>query len=95
MTIICVSATIERIHGFLRSVMLNPHPGVYVSSQLSRSVQNQIWAILVEWFQVAPVGTIVMITRKKGAPLDLEICTLGAPRRMIREMDGQFVIERQ
>jgi hypothetical protein len=34
MIVICLSPVMDRFHGFLRSIMLNIHPGVYVSVDL-------------------------------------------------------------
>ena len=34
MVVICLSDVADRFHGFLRSTMLNPHPGVYLAMDL-------------------------------------------------------------
>ena len=34
MVVICLADVADRFHGFLRSCMLNPHPGVYVAMDL-------------------------------------------------------------
>jgi CRISPR-associated protein Cas2 len=49
MVVICVSDVADRFHGFLRSVMLNPHPGVYVSMDLDLASRDRIWRILQGW----------------------------------------------
>ena len=38
MVVICLADVAERFHGFLRSAMLNPHPGVYLAMDLPARV---------------------------------------------------------
>ena len=46
MVVICLSDVAERFHGFLRSIMLNPHPGVDVAMDLDAGACERVWQIL-------------------------------------------------
>src|SRR5688572_13554273 len=63
--VICLSDVAERFHGFLRSVMLNPHPGVYIAMDLDAASRDRIWHILEVWWKSEPQGMGVLIIRNK------------------------------
>lgn len=42
MVVICLADVADRFHGFLRSCMLNPHPGVYVAMDLDAGSRDRI-----------------------------------------------------
>ena len=46
MVVICLADVADRFHGFLRSVMLNPHPGVYVAMDFDTGSRERVWVIL-------------------------------------------------
>jgi len=95
MLVVCASATIDRVHGFLRSCMLNPHPGVYVSVSLDAGSRDRIWDILRGWWEAEPAGTILMMYRDKSRPMGVAFRSLGAPRRTIVEHDGVWMLLRK
>jgi CRISPR-associated protein Cas2 len=93
--VICATATADRFHGFLRSIMLNPHPGVYVSKDVNKSARERIWTILSEWHDADPRGTVVMIYPDKNRPMGIDFTSLGAPKREIVEIESHYAIVRQ
>ena len=92
MIVVCATATADRFHGFLRSVMLNLHPGVYVSADLDAGSRERIWRVLEGWWQADGRGTIMMLWRDKAKPASVDFRTLGAPRRDIVEYDGHWAL---
>lgn len=95
MVIVCVSDPLERVHGFLRSCMLNPHPGVYLSVKLDGGSRDRIWKILVDWWNAEPRGTILMLYNDKKQPMGIAMRSLGAPRRTIESLEGIHVLLRK
>lgn len=92
MIVICLSATAERFHGFLRSAMLNVHPGVYVSMDLDAGSRDRIWRILEIWWQGDPRGQAIMIYRDKSKPMEIDFRCLGAPKRDIVDYDDHYAL---
>lgn len=92
MILVCVSGTADRFHGFLRSVMLNPHPGVYLSVDLDAGSRSRIWGILRGWWEADGRGTAIMLWQNKAKPMEIEFEVLGAPRRDIIEFDGHWAL---
>ncbi|MFV3076523.1 type I-E CRISPR-associated endoribonuclease Cas2e [Niveispirillum fermenti] len=92
MIVICLSATADRFHGFLRSTMLNVHPGVYVTMDLDAGSRDRIWRILENWWQSDPQGQAVMIYRDKSKPMEIDFRCLGAPKRDIVDYDGHYAL---
>ncbi len=80
MIVVCAAATADRFHGFLRSVMLNLHPGVYVSADLDTGSRERIWRVLEGWWQADGRGTVVMLWRDKAKPASVDFRTLGMSR---------------
>ena len=93
MIVVCATATADRFHGFLRSVMLNLHPGVYVSADLDAGSRDRIWRVLEEWWEADGRGTVVMLWRDKAKPSSVDFRTLGVPRRKIVEYDGHWALQ--
>lgn len=92
MMVICASGTAERVHGFLRSVLLNLHPGVYVSVDLDAGSRTRIWEILKGWWEADGRGTVVMLWRNREKPFEIDFDVLGAARREIVEYDGHWAL---
>lgn len=90
--VICISNTADRFHGFLRSIMLNPHPGTYVSRDLDKGVQERVWSVLSDWYECDMRGMIVMISLDKSKPMGLDILSLGSPKREIVELEGHYAL---
>jgi CRISPR-associated protein Cas2 len=61
MLVICLSDVAERFHGFLRSVMLNPHPGVYLAADLDAGSRVRVWQIVEAWWQAEPRSMGIML----------------------------------
>lgn len=92
MIVICLADTADRFHGFLRSVMLNVHPGVYVSMDLDAGSRDRVWKILEDWWQAEPRGLAVMIYRDKSKPMEMDFRTLGSPKRMIVDYEDHYAL---
>src|SRR5215213_6015492 len=95
MVVICLSDVAERFHGFLRSIMLNPHPGVYVAMDLDAGACERVWQILGRWWQAEPRGMGVLIIRNKEKVGKVELKSFGAPKREIVEYDGIYGVKRK
>ncbi|MFC7334746.1 type I-E CRISPR-associated endoribonuclease Cas2e [Rhodocista pekingensis] len=95
MIVICLSDTADRFHGFLRSVMLNVHPGVYVSMDLDKGSRERIWDILTRWWEAEPRGMVLMIHRDTTKTMDLDLRSLGAPKRTIIDYDDHHALRRK
>lgn len=95
MIVICLSDTADRFHGFLRSVMLNVHPGVFVSMDLDAGSRDRVWRILEEWWHQDPRGMAVMILRDKTKPMEMDFRVLGSVKRDIVEYDGHYALARK
>lgn len=94
MIMLCVTGTADRFHGFLRSIMLNPHPGVYVSRDIDRGARDRIWSILSDWHAADPRGMVLMIHPDKSLPMGIALSSLGAPKREIIDLDGHYALRR-
>ena len=94
MMVICLSDTADRFHGFLRSVMLNLHPGVYVSMDLDAGSHERIWGILSDWWHAEPRGMAVMVVRDRSKPMEIGFQSLGAPKRTIVEYEEHYALAR-
>ncbi|SNT19531.1 MULTISPECIES: type I-E CRISPR-associated endoribonuclease Cas2e [unclassified Azospirillum] len=92
MIVICLSATADRFHGFLRSAMLNVHPGVYIAMDLDAGSRDRIWGILESWWYADPRGQAVMIYRDKSKPMEIDFRCLGSPKRDIIDYDGHYAL---
>jgi CRISPR-associated protein Cas2 len=92
--VICVSAVAERFHGYLRSVMLNVHPGVFLSMDLDAGTRRRVFETVERWWKDEPRGSIVMIWKNTAEPLDIEIRNLGEPKREVVEYDGILGLRR-
>ncbi|CCG07921.1 type I-E CRISPR-associated endoribonuclease Cas2e [Pararhodospirillum photometricum] len=92
MILICASNTVDRVHGFLRSCMLNPHPGVYVSVTLDAGSRERVWTILEGWWNAEPQGTLLMMYKAKEKPMGLDFRSLGVPKRTVVERDGIYML---
>jgi CRISPR-associated protein Cas2 len=95
MVVICLSDVADRFHGFLRSVMLNPHPGVYVAMDLDAGSRERIWAILERWWEAEPRGMGMMLWRDKSKPMAIDFRSFGAPKRRIADYDGHYALARR
>src|SRR5688500_2676041 len=43
MTAVCIVNAPERFHGYLRSLMMNVHPNLYVSTSLDKAARGRVW----------------------------------------------------
>ena len=94
MVVICVSDVADRFHGYLRSVMLNVHTGVFVSMDLDAGTRERVFSTIEGWWNAQPRGSIVYVARNPAEPLGVELRLLGAPRRNIVEYDGFLGLSR-
>ena len=94
MLLICVSDVADRFHGFLRSVMLNPHPGVYLAMDLDAGSRQRIWDILNSWWEAEPTGMGIMLWRDPARPMGIALDSFGAPKRRIVSFAGHWALVR-
>lgn len=94
MIVICVEGVADRFHGFLRSVMLNPHPGVYLAMDLDAGSRSRIWSILEDWWQAEPRGMGVMLWRDPQAPMEVRMSSFGAAKRQLIEHENHWALVR-
>jgi CRISPR-associated protein Cas2 len=94
MLVICLSDVADRFHGFLRSAMLNPHPGVYLAMDLDAGSRERIWAILEGWWEAEPCGMGVMLWRDPQAPMRMRMSSFGAAKRTLVDFEGHWALVR-
>lgn len=92
MVLICASDVLDRVHGFLRSVMLNPHPGVYVAVDLDAGSRRRVWEVLAGWWGAEPRGMLLMLWTDKSKPMGLAMEQLGVAKREIIDYDGHWAV---
>jgi CRISPR-associated protein Cas2 len=95
MLVICVSNVADRYHGYLRSVMLNVHPGVFVAMDLDAGSRDRVFDTIEEWFAAEPTGSIVLIWKNPNEPLAIEIRNLGVPKREVIQYDDVLGVLRR
>jgi len=88
MTVVITRDVADRYRGFLASLMPEVAPGVYVSPNLSPAVRNRMWAVLSQWWQALPGGSILAVWRETDAPGGLGLASLGVPVRRLADLDG-------
>lgn len=94
MVVICLNGVADRCHGYLRSIMLNVHTGVYVSMDLDAGSRDRVWAVLEDWWQWEPRGQAVMIYRDKSKPMEIDFRILGGTKRPMVEYEEQYALLR-
>ena len=79
----------ERAHGYLRSVMLNVHPSVFLSMDLDAGTRTSACSRQCEaWWNAEPCGSIVLIWKNPAEPSAIEIVNIGQSKRDVIEYDG-------
>ena len=94
MVVICLADVADRFHGFLRSCMLNPHPGVHVAMDLDAGSRDRIWSILEGWWEAEPRGVGLLLWRDKSKPMSIDMRSFGAPKRDIVEIDDHYALRK-
>jgi len=92
LVLLCASNVADRFHGFLRSAMLNPHPGVYVAADLDAGSKDRIWRILHDWWHEEPRGTLMILWSDRKSPSGISMEVLGLPKRNIVVYDGHYAL---
>lgn len=87
MVVICLSAVADRFHGYLRSIMLNVHPGVFISMDLDAGTRRRVFETVEDWWSADPHGSIVLIWKNPAAASAIEIRNLGEAKRRVIEYD--------
>ncbi len=85
----------DRFHGFLASVMLEVAPNVFVSPRMNPGVRERTWAVLSDWHNQEPIGSLVMVWRDLAATGGVGVAHLGTPPRELIEIDGMWVTRRR
>ncbi len=92
MTVVVTRNAPDRVRGFLASCMCEIAPGVYTGPGMSRGVRQRVWNVLDEWFPHFPDWAVVMTWPDRKATGGQEFLVLGAPRNMLHEQDGMFLV---
>lgn len=95
MVVVCVADVADRFHGYLRTVMVNVHPGVFVSLDLDAGTRGRVFRTLQGWWEAEPRGSMVLMWKNPAEPLSIEIRNFGAPKREIVEYDGVLGLRRK
>lgn len=94
LTLLVTRDVAARYRGFLASVMPEVAPGVYVAPGLSKGVRDRVWAVISDWWEAAPGGSVIMAYPDKDAPGRLALRTLGVPPVELRDVDGLRLVAR-
>ena len=94
MTVVVIRDVADRYRGFLASIMPEVGPGLFVAPELSRGVRKRIWAVLADWWDGMPGGSILMAWKDDSAPGRLGLLTLGLPPRTLVDLDGALLVRR-
>jgi CRISPR-associated protein Cas2 len=84
----------DRFRGFLASVMLEVAPTVYVSPRMNKGVRERTWAVLSDWHNQEPRGSLVMVWRDLNVTGGIGLAHLGTPPRELIEADGMWLTRR-
>lgn len=84
----------DRFRGFLASVMLEVAPTVYVSPRMNKGVRERTWAVLTDWHNQEPNGSLVMVWRDLNVTGGIGLAHLGTPPRELIEADGMWLTRR-
>lgn len=88
LTVIITRDVQERYRGFLRSVMLEVDPGVYVSPQLSHAARERLWEVMDRWHKALSRGSIIMIWSDRKYAGNIGMKFLGITRKEFVETDN-------
>ncbi|MCO6416039.1 type I-E CRISPR-associated endoribonuclease Cas2e [Siccirubricoccus sp. KC 17139] len=94
MTVVVTRDVPDRYRGFLSSIMPEVAPGVFVAPNLSRGVRERVWAVLSDWWDGMPGGSILLTWRDNAWPSGLGLLVLGLPRRELADLDGMLLVRR-
>jgi len=85
----------DRFRGFLCSVMLEVAPGLYVAPRMGKGPRERLWAVLSDWHQTEPRGSLVMVWRDLNETGGVGLAHLGTPPRELVELDGMWITRRK
>ncbi len=94
MTVVVTTNALARTRGFLASCMLELAPGVYTAPRMSRAVRERVWAVLEDWHNAEPAGSVVMTFADKSLPGGQAVQTLGLPPMTLVDHDGLILVRR-
>lgn len=85
----------DRFRGFLASVMLEVAPNVFCAPRMNPGVRVRVWAVLSDWHQREPRGSVVMVWRDLDATGGVGLAHLGTPPRELVQIDGMWLTRRR
>ncbi len=94
MTVVVTTTALARTRGFLASCMLELAPGVYTAPRMSRAVRERVWAVLEDWHNAEPTGSVLMTFADKSLPGGQAVQTLGLPPMTLVDHDGLILVRR-
>ncbi len=95
LTLVVTRDVAARYRGFLSSVMPEIAPGVYVSTDMTKGVRDRVWAVVTDWWDSVPGGSVVMAYPDAQAAGRLGVRVLGVPPVSLADLDGVRVVFRQ
>jgi CRISPR-associated protein Cas2 len=95
MTVVVTRDVEDRCRGFLASCLLEIAPGVYTAPDLSKAVRERVWAVLLDWQQQRPRGSIVMTWRDRTEPGGQGLLSLGIPPYTLVDAGGIVLSKRE
>jgi CRISPR-associated protein Cas2 len=85
----------DRFHGFLASIMLEVAPNLFLSPRMNKGVRERTWAVVSDWYEQEPRGSLVLVWRDLSQVGGLGIAHLGTPPRELVEFDGMWLTRRR
>jgi CRISPR-associated protein Cas2 len=91
LTVVLTRDVPGRYRGFLASVLSEVAPGVYVASNMNARVRDRVWAVVSDWWDSIPGGSVLMVYADSNAPSGVAIRTLGTPAVELVDIDGLHI----
>ncbi|MFN8717766.1 MAG: type I-E CRISPR-associated endoribonuclease Cas2e [Gemmatimonas sp.] len=88
LTVVLTRDVTGRYRGFLASVLSEVAPGVYVASNMNAGVRDRVWAVMSDWWDSVPGGSVLMVYADRQAPSGMAVRTLGTPAVNLVDVDG-------
>lgn len=88
LTVVITRDVTSRYRGFLASVLSEVAPGIYVASNMNAGVRDRVWAVMTDWWDSVPGGSVLMIFADRHEPSGMAVRTLGLPAIELVDMEG-------
>ncbi len=89
LTVVVTRNVPDRLHGFLKSCMVELSAGVYITTFLGKRARDLVWA------EIEPFGnhdcSVVMVSEDQQRTERCQVRSTGTPTRTIAMIDGMLV----